>query len=283
MASNNLFKSDLYKLHGIVQNSAIMWPKQVILATLRDFFSNDSYYRYVSDKFGFPNTPDHTDLPLDIGLNDKLSTRLFIGENYRKDAIFYPAILIKHGGARSVPISINRDTTKVNWNYRTFEDGYGNIKTFKYPDKFVFNGAWEGSIIIDIKTRSLRSRDELAELVAICFTQLTYENLRKVGVVVKPLQIGSPSEIDDRNDKIFQVSLTLDIRSEWQVEQPIGNVLEIINFAIEFGRTDVDAPVAQNLTINTYNSILEILEQLWLNQEIMTYISRQFNIFIIKR
>ncbi len=260
MATGNITRSDLNKLHGIIQNSMISHPKEIILASLRDFFQHDSYYHYVKDAWGFANTTDNTDLPLDAGLNDNISTRLFIGENYRFNSIFYPAILIKHGGSRYVPISINRDTAKIEYQFRIFEDENGNQTALPTPKCFVFNGAWEGSIIIDVLTRSLTSRDELVQLISIYFTQIGFESLRKAGVVVKPLNVSAPSEIDDRNDKLFRQSITLDIRSEWEVQQPIGNIVEIINFVMEFGRTDnEDIPVAPNLTIRTQVSIIDTM------------------------
>src|SRR5579885_284780 len=165
MSTGSFFKSDLYHLHNIVQNTMIAYPKELIIATLRDFFSEDSYYHYSKDQWGFPNTPDHTDLPLNAGLNDNITTRLYIGENYRFDGIFYPAILVKNAGGRYRPISINMDKGKVHYSERVFDDGYGNIVTFRNPDYLIFSGAWEGSMSIDIKTRSLRSRDDLVELV----------------------------------------------------------------------------------------------------------------------
>jgi hypothetical protein len=257
---NNLFRSSLYKIHGIVQNSMIVHPKEVIIASLRDFFQHDDYYHYVRDIWGFANTTDHTDLPLDAGLHNNITTRLFIGENYRYDGIFYPAILIKSGGAKYVPISATRDNTKVQWQYRTFEDGYGNIKTFRVPRDFIFSGAWEGSIVIDIMTRSLRSRDELAQLVGIFITQIGFENLRKAGVVCKPLDISSPTETDDRNDKLFRQTITIPIRTEWMVRKSIRNIVEIINFSVEFvDLASPTAPVAQNLTIHTNASFLDIM------------------------
>ena len=63
------------------------------------------------------------------------------------------------------------------------------------------------------------------KLVAICLQDITFESLKKSGIVVKPLSWGSPSEIDDRNDKIFQQTITLDIRTEWERRIPISNVL----------------------------------------------------------
>lgn len=260
MSTLNYFKSDLYKIHNIVQNTMIVFPKELIIGTLRNFFAEDTYYHFVKDSWGFPNTPDHTDLPLNAGLNDNVTTRLYIGENYRFDGIYYPAILVKNGGGRYVPTSINMDRGKVHYSERSFDDGYGNITIFRNPESFVFSGAWEGDISIDIKTRSLRSRDDLIELVAICLQNITFETLKNSGVIVKPLSWGSPNEIDDRNDKLFQQTITLNIRGEWQRRIPIGNVMETINFLIEFGRLDIpNAPIAPNLTIKTDINLLDIM------------------------
>ena len=63
MSSNNFWKTDLFGLYNIVQASMIVYPKEIIIATLRDFFSQDSYYHFAKDQWGFANTTDHTDLP----------------------------------------------------------------------------------------------------------------------------------------------------------------------------------------------------------------------------
>jgi len=261
MAVGNIFKSDLYSLHNVVQQSAIMYPKEIVIATLRDFFSHDSYYKYNADKFGFPNTPDHTDLPIDAGLNDNATTRLFVGENYRFDSIFYPAILVKHNGTRYVPISINREEGTIQWDFRTFIDGYGNVSTFRIPKSFIFAGAWEGALTIDILTRSLRSRDDLLDLVTICLTDITFKSLEKAGIICKPLSVSGTSETDDRNDKLFRQTITVDIRSEWRRAIPISNVIDAINFTVEFQEfvANPNAPVAQNLTIRTGLQFLDIM------------------------
>lgn len=267
MSSNNFFKSDLPKIYNIIQASMLVYPKEVIIATLRDFFSHDSYYHYSKDQWGFPNTTDHTDLPPGADLpsgpgahpelnpNSILSTRLFIGENYRYDGIFYPAVLVKSGGARYVPISINREQGSVQYEDALFEDGYGNQTVISRPKAFITAGAWEGSIVIDVLTRSLRSRDDLVELIAMCFTEIHFDSLYDVGIIVKPLNIGSPSETDDRNDKLFRQTLTLDIRTEWRREIPIGNLIQAILFSVEFAY--LDNPPAANLTINTEINVSE--------------------------
>ena len=270
MSTNNFFKSNLMNLHNIVQASMLTYPKEIIISTLRDFFSKDDYYHFSKDQWGFANTTDHTDLPPGADIptqhnssgtkQEGLSTRLFIGENYRYDGIYYPAILVKSGGSRSVPISINREQGGVQFVDMIFEDGYGNQSIVHKPSAFITAGAWEGSIIIDVMTRSLRSRDDLAEAVAMCFTSVTFNSLYDIGIIVKPLTIGAATESDDRNDKLFRQTLTLDIRTEWRREIPVGNIIDAIFFTATF--TDLsrpNMPASANLTVNTEISLSDML------------------------
>lgn len=241
----------------------IVFPKEIVIATLRNFFKQDSFYHYSSDAFGFANTPDSTDLPVDAGLHDEVTTRLFIGEQYRQDVVFYPALIVKHGGANYVPISMNRERDSVQYEPRVYQDGYGNIKTFNNPASFIFAGAWEGSINIDIYSRSLRARDDLAQLVSILFADLEFRNLEKAGLVIKGVSAGGGNESDDRNDKLFRQTITLNVRSEWRRLIPIGNVIEILNFALDFGRLDVpNTPAAPNIAIKTTYTLIEALAKL---------------------
>jgi len=265
MSSNDVFKSDLYGLYNLVQASMLVYPKEVIVELLRDWFSKDSYYHYSKDQWGFPNTTDHTDLPpgADIpvaGDNSLLSTRLYIGENYRFNGIYYPAILVKSGGMRYVPISINREKGSVQYEDVVYEDGYGHFTTIKRPKSFVTAGAWEGSIIIDIITRSLRSRDDLAQLVSMFLTEISPETLYDIGIIAKPIQIGAPSESDDRSDKLYRLSMTLDIRTEWRREIPVGNLIDVIFFTVDFQNLEnPNSPAAHNLTINSDVNIFDTL------------------------
>jgi hypothetical protein len=163
----------------------MLYPKEIILATLKDFFSKDSYYHYSKDEYGFANTTDHTDLPLGSDLpvgslnstsltNINLPTRLFIGENYRKDIIFYPAILVKNSGGRSVQVSFTRQKGTVQYEDTLFIDGYGNEKIISTPSTFVTAGAFEGTINIDVRSRSIRARDDLVDLIFLCFTDFYF-------------------------------------------------------------------------------------------------------------
>lgn len=272
MSSNNFFQSDLYKIHNIVQSSMLVYPKEIIIATLREFFSKDSYYHYSKDQWGFANTTDHTDLPPgadlpsgpgarpDLNPNDILSTRLFIGEQYRYDGIYYPAILVKGGSSKYVPISLNREKGSIKYERIVLEDGYGNKTEINRPSAFITAGVWEGNINIDVLSRSLRARDDLVELIALCFTEINFETLEDIGLIIKPISIGAPSEADDRNDKLFRQSITLDIRTEWRREIPISNLIETILFTVNFADLSrPDAPVAPNLEINVVSSLTDIL------------------------
>lgn len=263
MATGNFYKSDLYQIHNVVQNSMTLYPKELVVATLRDFFSKDTYYHYAHDLWGFPQTPDHTDLPINSGYTDDTTTRLFIGESYRFDVVYYPALIVRHGGSTSVPISINRETAGVKWGNMVFQDGYGNIKTFPTPQNFIFAGAWEGSINIDVMTRDLRARDDLVDLISLLFVDIAFNDLQKSGLIVKGVSSGAPSETNDRNDYVFKQTITLQIRSEWRRELPISNIIEIINMSVEFGRTDPSIGlIASNLTINTEETLTEMLDKL---------------------
>ena len=271
MSSNNFFRSDLYGIYNIVQASMLVYPKEMIINTLRNFFGQDSYYHYSKDQWGFANTTDHTDLPpgadlpYGAGANPELNpspilpTRLFIGENYRHDSIYYPALLVKSGGSRYVPISINRERGTIYFDEILFEDGYGNQTLVHKPKSYVTAGAWEGSIIVDVYSRSLRARDDLCELVGMCFAEVDFDTLHEVGVIVKPPVIGAPSEGDDRNDKLFRQSITLDIRTEWRREIPISNLIDAILFTVNFVGFTPNNVFAANLSINTETSLTDIL------------------------
>lgn len=268
----SFFRSDIPELYNYVQSSMMVYPKEIIIMTLRDIFSKDSYYHFSKDKWGFVNTTDHTDLPLgadlpsgpgakpELSLTEELSTRLFIGENFRQNAIMYPAILVKTGGSKYVPISINREKGSVQYEDILYEDGYGNSKLIKRPKYFITAGVWEGSINIDVKTRSLRARDDLVEIIMMVFSEISVKSIEDVGIIIKPPVAGSPSETDDRNDKLFQQTITLDIRSEWRRLIPVGNIIDAILFTIDFQNLEnPNSEPAPNLRIITSDTISDFL------------------------
>ena len=264
MTTNNSVHSDLFSLYSIVQSSMILWPKELVIEQLRDFFSRDSTYHFAPDHFGFPQTPDHTNLSQTAGYKDNLTTRLYINAAHRYDVVYYPALIIRHGGATSVPISFNRERANVQWDSLVFEDGYGNIKTFPTPAHYIFAGSWEGTLTIEVIARDPRTRDDLVELCSLLFTQIAADDMEKSGVGIKPsgVSAGAPSESIDRTDTLFKQMVTLQYRSEWRRHIPVKNIIDTINTSIEFGRVDNSTPVSPNLTINTELTLQELLNKL---------------------
>ena len=122
----------------------------------------------------------------------------------------------------------------------------------------------EGQINIEVITRGLRSRDDLVELIKILFVELRWDEMFRAGVSIKPnVSVGSPSEGEDRNDKLFKQTVTLDIRAEWRREIPVESVLDLINICVELGNLEADPPTtAPNLSIVTSVQLLDALKAL---------------------
>ena len=254
--------SDLYKINSIVQSSFIRYPKDLIISTLKEFFAKDSYYHYVRDEYGFAKVNNHTGLDLSAGIGNDLTTRVFIGEKHRFAVIHYPSILVSFSNSKHVPISMSRDVARVDYTTTQYVDGYGNSKNIQVPSAFILSGAWEGSISIDVFAKSLRERDDLVELIAILFTDLAWADCYRAGLAIKQnISVGSPGESDDRNDKLYKQSLTLEVRSEWRREIPVLNTIDVINLCVDFGNVAVNPPdIAPNLSINQSLNLFDVID-----------------------
>lgn len=264
MTTGSFIRTDLNDLHYVVQNTQAQIVKDIILSVLRDEFSKDAFYRYVKNEFGFPKTPDLTNKSLNSGYDNDDSTRIFIGERYRHDTIYYPAILIRMGSVSYVPISINRNKETVKYSATKVIDEFGNEKVYTTPTHFVFAGAWEGTVSLDIHTRDIESRDELTSICSLMMQDIRYEELLRAGIAVRKVSSSGPSEDKDRDQEtLYKDSVNLEIRTEYRREIPVQNTLDAINFCIEFGHFNGDQEViAHNLTIGTQISILDVLDEL---------------------
>ena len=263
--TGSLERHDLYQIHNVVQNTLMSYPKELVIGILREEFAKDSYYHYVSDEYGYCKVIDHTDLPRDAGYFDDTVTRIFIGEAFRFDAIFYPALLVRMTSARYVPISMNRNKDVVEYEKQLVIDGYGNVKEYFTPRYIDLAGAWEGTITIDVLTRDILSRDNLVSIVMLLFADIRFESMRKAGVLIKSGQpsLGSVSEGDDRQqDKLYKATVSMDIRTEWRRLIPISSVVERINLCVDFGVVGQPGSTSPNLQINQSISILDQIEAL---------------------
>lgn len=263
MGTGSIVKTDLYAIHNIVQNTMMSYAKELFIETLREEFSKDSYYHYVRDSWGHPKTPDLTNIPVEAGLQDDVTTRLFIGESFRYDMKFFPALLVRASGFKYVPIGMSRNEGVIKYRALRILDGYGKEKIFSTPSHFALAGAWEGNITIDVLAGDIEARDDLAEIVSAILNITNFKSMQNAGVIVKPTSVGSASETDDYKDKVYKVTVSCDVRTEWAQNIPIDSVLDAITFCIEFGAVNQDPPVtAPNLEIHSAIQLIDIIQDL---------------------
>lgn len=259
-----LERTDLFSLHNVIQNTLISNPKDIVIGYLRDFFSQDTTYHYVSDQWGFPFIPDHTNLPYDAGIDDDLTSRVYIAAAFRSDVIFYPSILIKTGSVRYTPISFNRNKETIQYQPTKVVDGYGNETVITTPKNFLLAGAWEGQLQVEIWAKDIKANDDLTRLAMLFFSDLWHDELvNHGGILVKGTSASAPTQIDDGNEKIHKSIVTVDIRSEWRRSIPIENTVDIINICVELGNLEAKPyNTAPNISINTSLELVEEMQNL---------------------
>ena len=264
MTTGSFTRSDLNQIHNVVQNTHTNVVKDIIIGILRNEFSKDSYYHFVRDQYGFPYTPDLTNKPLGAGYSDDETTRIFIGERFRHDVIFYPALLVKMGGVKYVPISINRNKETVKYAATKIYDGYGNESIFTVPTHFVFAGAWEGTVSVDIWARDSESRDELTSLCSLLLQDIRYEEFLRAGIAIRNVSSSGPTETQDRQQEpLYKNTISMEVRTEWRREVPVESMMDAINICVEFGNLGVNPPIiSPNLTINTQVLLIDLIDLL---------------------
>jgi len=250
MSTGGFFSSDLYTLYNVVQNTQILFPKELILSTLREYFAKDSKYHYVKDEWGFPKTPDHTDLPPNAGYNDDETTRIYIGQENRFDIPFYPAVLVRHSSSSFIPISFNEENECIQYGYRLYVDGYGQQYNLQVPLGFIFAGSWDLGFEIDVLTEGPQDRATIVEAICMLF-RIMREPMTRSGLFIKDIKTTGESSELYQNDFIFKQTISLDCRGEYRRIIPVENIIEAITLCIEFGQIDNPAsPPDPNLQIN---------------------------------
>lgn len=253
------YVTDLYEIYHTTENTLIRYPKDAIISTLKNYFSKDSKYHFVSDEWGYPKTPDLTNVPSDAGFHDDITTRVFIGDKHRFDKIFYPAIIVSTGNFKYVPLSMSRDHHVIDYELTKFIDGYGNSQIIRTPLAFTPGGIWEGTITIDVHSRGIREIEDLVELISILFVEIAPDTLYRSGIIIKPTLSGSASsDGDDRNDKLYKRTISLDIRGEWERRIPINGIINIISICADLGNLETTPEqLAPNLEINARLTLLD--------------------------
>lgn len=237
MSTSHKVYSDLFQLSNFVQQVSVSQGKNLIIDSMREYFKQDVFYKYVTDGFGFPLTPDMTDLPPDI--QEERTTRIYIGDIFRYDKRYLPAIVVRHSSGRTYHVSFNQNYT-TRYRLDLVVDGYGSQSYLRVPTHKVIAGAWDQSFDIQIATESTTDREELTDIVSSFFIGKIRQEIYESGLFIRNVNIGTEREEDWGNDKIYIHNITLETFSEWRREIPISanDLLETINFCFNFGLFD---------------------------------------------
>lgn len=260
MATGGFFSSDLFSIYRVVQNTHILYAKELLVSTMREYFAKDTKYHYVQDPWGFPKIPDHTNLHPEAGINDDATTRIYIGQENKFDIRYYPCALVKHTGSSYKPISFNQDRNCIQQEPRLYIDGYGREYLTYVPKHFLFVGAWDSTFDIDIMAEGIQDRATISEATAMLFQNIAYWDLLQAGLFIKNVRVGGESAEEYMNDKIFKQTVSLECRGEYRRIIPINSIVETISICIEVGNIDNNA-YDPNLEINYKFDLLDVAFQ----------------------
>jgi len=220
--------SSFFTDNYIVQQTAIVHPKTLLIDGLRNVFRNDSIFTYRDDEYGYPLTPDQTGIDVD----SEFTTKILISDAYRYEVKFFPAIVVKSSGGSYKPVSFNQNMT---YKYRTdmVETDYGARRLVSTPTHRVYAGRWELGFELGIHSESQSELEELVDIVSMAIQYVLWNELRANGLFVSQLRIGAEAAEPYANDYVYNTSISLSTFSEWRVEIPIENVVEKIAFSIQ--------------------------------------------------
>lgn len=224
--------SDLFEISDFVKQTAVAQGKNLLIDSLRELFRQDTIYRYSTDAFGFPLTPDLTDLPPDIG--ETRTTRIFVGDIFRYDKRYLPSITVRQTSGRYYAVSFNQEGT-TRYRVDLVLDGYGNRSLMKIPTHKVFAGGWDQTFEVLIAAESTSDREELSDIVSSYLIGVARQPLQDAGLFIKTVSHGGEREEDWANDKIYMQPISVETFSEWRREIPMDSVVEYINFCFEMG------------------------------------------------
>jgi hypothetical protein len=219
--------SSFFTDNYIVQQTAIVHPKTLLIDGLRKVFRNDSVFTYRDDEYGYPLTPDQTGIDVD----SEYTTKILISDAYRYEVKFFPSIVVKSSGGSYKPLSFNQNMT---YKYRTdiIENEYGARRVVSTPTHRVYAGRWELGFDLGIYSESQSELEELVDIVSMAVQYVLWNELRANGLFVSQLRIGAEAAEPYANDYVYNTSVSLTTLSEWRVEIPIENVVEKIAFSI---------------------------------------------------
>lgn len=232
--------SNFFSDNHIIQQACIVHPKNLLIDVLRMHFSRDNIYTYRADEFGFPLTPDLTEIEVD----SPSTTKILISDIYRHEVKFYPAIIIKSTGGSYKPVSFNQNQT-IKYRKDLVENQFGGVSTVSTPTHRVYAGGWDMNYEVSIYSESHGELEELVDIVSMILQYVSWNELRANGLFIKSLNIGAETGTPYANDYVYSQTISIATHSEWRVEIPLENVIEKLVFYFDSTRT----PIPPNATL----------------------------------
>jgi hypothetical protein len=248
--------SNFFADNDIIQNVAVVQPKNLLIDVLRKYFSRDNIYTYRYDQFGFPLTVDLTGLEVD----SIETTKILISDVFRYEVKFYPAITVKTSGGNYIPISFNQNAT-IRYRIDRAENSLGAIFDVRTPTHRVYAGAWDMNFDISIYSESHSELEEITEIVKMILQYTAWNELRENGLFIKGLSVSGENAEAYANDHIFSHTISISTRSEWRVEIPLDNLIERVVFFFDVTRHPIPGQATEaDVLALKYDHILEITE-----------------------
>lgn len=226
--------STYYDDAHVIQQVCIVHPKNLIIDTLRRYFSRDEVYTYRQDEYGFPLVVNREGLAID----SEESTDILITDVYALDASFYPVITIQHSGGSSKPISFNQNGT-VKYRKTRTENENGLFSDINIPTHRVYTGAWDLNFQIGVYSKTQSELEEIMDVVAMILQYSAWQELRENGLFIKSLSIGGESTEPYSNAYIYSQTISISVYSEWRAEIPLYDTVEKLLFFFETAKTPI--------------------------------------------
>jgi hypothetical protein len=228
MSTDHRVYSSFYNDFNVVQQVAVVQSKGLLIDVIREIFRGDSEYPYVSDSFGFPILPEDPTLPLGAGG----ASALIITDIYRYETKMFPSIVVEHNRTSYKPVSFNQNDGTLLYEINCFLDENSVKRYTRVPKAHVFAGAWEQTFNIVISTEDVTVLQELTDIVTVGLMHVFREDLRENGLFIKSISAGGEEAVEHINDYIYKQTLSIETRSEWRREIPVGDLVETVLFSI---------------------------------------------------
>jgi len=226
--------SNFFADNQIIQNVSIVQPKNLLIDILRLHFKRDNIFTYRDDEYGFPLTPDITDMDVD----SPNTTKILISDVFRKEIKFYPSITVKTGSGSYNPLSFNQNGT-IKYRKDFIDTKFGGRKEIRTPTHRVYAGAWDMNFEVTVYCESHAELEEIVEIVKMILQYVSFNELRANGLFIKTLSVSGENAESYANDYVFSQTISISTRSEWRVEIPLENVIEKIVFYFDVKRTPI--------------------------------------------